>query len=59
MTIITDYKQETFENQLKLLNILLDTNKKLERIAIILEKKNSDEEKYWEEFTNKSYGGTK
>ena len=54
MTIITDYKQETFENQLKLLNILLDTNKKLEKIATILEKKNSDEE-----FTNESYGGTK
>jgi len=43
MTIITDYKQETLKNQLRLLNILLDTNKKLERIATALEEnKKSD-----------------
>ena len=59
MTIITDYKQETLKNQLRLLNILLDTNKKLERIATVLEKKNSDEEKYWEEFNKKPHEGTK
>jgi len=41
--IITNYEQETFENQLRLLNILLDTNKKLERIATALEEnKKSD-----------------
>jgi hypothetical protein len=41
--ITTNYEQETFENQLRLLNILLDTNKKLERIATALEEnKKSD-----------------
>tara|TARA_R110000824_G_scaffold357686_1_gene545252 strand:+ start:56 stop:235 length:180 start_codon:yes stop_codon:yes gene_type:complete len=58
MTIVTNHEEETFQNQLRMLNILLDTNKKLERIASALEKKNSEEEKYWEEATKKSYGGT-
>ena len=44
MTIITDYEQETFQNQVRLLNILLDTNKKLERIAVSIEKSNSNEQ---------------
>jgi len=44
MTIITDYKQETFKNQLRLLNILLDTNEKLERIAVSIEKSNNNEQ---------------
>tara|TARA_R110000782_G_scaffold80295_2_gene158966 strand:+ start:340 stop:486 length:147 start_codon:yes stop_codon:yes gene_type:complete len=42
-TIYTDYDQETLQNQIRLLNILLDTNKKLERIATALEEnKKSD-----------------
>ena len=53
MTIVTNHEEETFQNQLRMLNILLDTNKKLERIASALEKKNSEEEKYWEEATKK------
>ena len=44
MTIITDYEQETFQNQVRLLNILLDTNKKLERIAVGIEKSNNNEQ---------------
>ena len=45
MTIdITDYDRLASDNQVRLLNILLDTNKKLERIAIALEEnKKSDE----------------
>ena len=42
-TIYTDYDQEALQNQIRLLNILLDTNKKLERIATALEEnKKSD-----------------
>ena len=42
-TIYTDYDQEAFQNKIRLLNILLDTNKKLERIATALEEnKKSD-----------------
>tara|TARA_R110000751_G_C13459435_1_gene445182 strand:+ start:50 stop:193 length:144 start_codon:yes stop_codon:yes gene_type:complete len=44
MTLKTYYEEETFKNQLRLLNILLDTNKKLEKISIALEEnKKSDE----------------
>ena len=42
MTIVTNYEQETFKSQVRLLNILLDTNKKLERIAIALEEKEKE-----------------
>lgn len=43
MTIdITDYDRLTSDNQVRLLNILLDTNKKLERIAIALEEKEKE-----------------
>ena len=41
-TIYTDYDQETLQNQIRLLNILLDTNKKLERIAEGIEKSNNN-----------------
>jgi len=38
MTIdVTDYDRLTADNQVRLLNILLDTNRKLERIATVLE----------------------
>jgi len=39
---ITDYDRLTADNQVRLLNILLDTNKKLERIVTALEKKEKE-----------------
>jgi hypothetical protein len=43
MTIdITDYDRLASDNQVRLLNILLDTNKKLERIAVALEEKEKE-----------------
>ena len=43
MTIdITNYDRLTSDNQVRLLNILLDTNKKLERIAIAFEEKEKE-----------------
>jgi len=45
MTIdITNYDRLTSDNQVRLLNILLDTNRKLERIAIVLEEKTKESE---------------
>ena len=58
MTIVTNYEQETFKSQVKLLNILLDTNKKLERIATSLEKANENKEDEQEILENFNYGGT-
>jgi hypothetical protein len=58
MTIVTNYEQETFKSQVKLLNILLDTNKKLERIATSLEKANKNKEDEQEILENFNYGGT-
>ena len=43
-TLKTYYEEETFKNQVRLLNILLDTNEKLERIAVSIEKSNSNEQ---------------
>ena len=43
MTIdITNYDRLASDNQVRLLNILLDTNRKLERIAIVLEEKTKE-----------------
>tara|TARA_R110002020_G_scaffold72112_1_gene185600 strand:+ start:6781 stop:6960 length:180 start_codon:yes stop_codon:yes gene_type:complete len=58
MTIVTNYEQETFKSQVRLLNILLDTNKKLERIATSLEKANENKEDEQEILENFNYGGT-
>ena len=46
MTIdVTDYDRLTADNQVRLLNILLDTNRKLERIATVLEGKAEEKPK--------------